>query len=142
MNNERSTSEFHFEEYTNVPRRTVGQLCVSIYQRGKLFFNAKAMDALGHPERIILLFDHHRLVIGVKPTYNPVPHAIPVRAFRNRYMITIAEFLRKNDVYLDYSIRFLEPYVEEDGTLILDLNRTTHVIGARTIAKQRAAAKK
>jgi len=140
MSNERATNRFHFEEFTGVPRRMEGQFCVSIYQRGQMFLNAKVIAALGHPERVILFFDHHKLVIGVKPTYNPVPHAIRVRSSRHQHMITITEFLEKNDIDLDYSIRFLEPYVEEDGTLILDLNRTVRVVGSRTIARQRKEA--
>ena len=78
------------------------------------------------------------MVMGVKPTYNPVPHAIRMRtAVNGQNTITVSEFLEKNEIELGYSIRFLEPYVEEDGTLILDLNRTIRVVGARTIARQR-----
>lgn len=138
MSSERLTNGFHFEEFTGVPRTTKGQLCVSIYSTGRMFLNAKTVSALGHPEKVILFFDQHKLVIGVKPTYNPVPHAIRVRRSSVGHQITVSEFLEKNNVDLGYSIRFLDPYVEEDGTLILDLNRTTRVVGSRTIARHRS----
>jgi hypothetical protein len=106
-----------------------------------MFLNARVVAAMDHPERAILLYDRHKMVIGVKPTYNPVPHAIRVRTSSNgQHQMTVSEFLEKNEIELGYSIRFLEPYVEDDGTLILDLNRTVRVVGSRTIARQRSEA--
>jgi len=68
-----------------------------------------------------------------------VPHAIRLRRMSAReHRVRISHFLTLNDIDLGYSIRFLEPYIEDDGTLILDLNRTTRVIGSRTIARERA----
>lgn len=53
--------------------------------------------------------------------------------------IPISAFLEINKIRPDYTIRFLEAHIDE-GTLILDLNRTIRVVGSRTIAKQRRAA--
>jgi len=140
MENEQPTG-FHFEEFTRIPTTTRGKLCASIYMpAAQLYLNAMTFTALGHPEAVILLFDHHKQVIGVKPTYNPVPHAIRVRHMNSReHRITVSDFLAECAIDLGYSIRFIEPYVD-GGTLILDLNRTMRVIGSRTIARQRREA--
>ena len=140
MSNEHTRYSFHFEEFTGVPRDNTGPFCVSLYKSGRVFLCRKAMAALGNPERVILLYDRHKAVIGIKPTYNPVPHAVTLRPTGAGCQIRVATFLEAHKIAFKYSIRFLEPYVEEDGTLILDLNRATRVVGPLTIARQRAEA--
>src|SRR5882724_9773911 len=100
MSNEQPTNGFHFEEFTGIPRTTREQLCVSIYMpAGQLFLNARSYAALGNPEAVILFFDRHKMVIGVKPTCNPVPHAIRVRHVAGReHRITISEFLASKSI--------------------------------------------
>ena len=132
MRNEHTIAGFQFREFTRLPWKTVDNIRVSIYvrnRRAQIYLNKKCTESLGHPQMAILFFDNDKQVIGVKPTVNPVPHAIMLRKHQQReFRMTITEFLVENEVVLNYSIRFTDPYIDA-GMLILDLNRTTRVQG-------------
>ena len=141
MTTDNYTSTYNFTEFTGktVPKR--GGLTVSINRRGALALNRTTMKELGDPPAVILFYDKDKMVIGVGPTWNIVDHAIAIRREQKgrHNRIPISEFLDANKIRPSYTIRFLEAHIE-NGTLILDLNRTMRVVGGRTIAKQRRQA--
>ena len=130
---------FDFEEFIAVPQSNGEAMYASLYPKGEMRINLRTLRELGTPRDLILMFDEQRQVIGLKPTYNPdTAHAVRLRDYKNhQYGLPIRTFLIENKILPAYSIRFLDPYVQ-DGILILDLNRTVRVIGSRTIARMRA----
>jgi|GEM_PF-2064457 len=138
---EREAIRFDFEEFTEVPQPVGTRLYASLYPNGQLRINPKTLAALGQPPSVILFFDPHRQVIGVKANYNgDVPHAVRIRFHtQTQIAMPVTKFLDRHGIRPAYTIRFLDPYMQ-DGTLILDLNRTVRVKGATAIARERAEA--
>lgn len=131
---------FDFEEYTEIPQSTGRKLYASLYPNGQLRLNRKTFAAIGEPKSILLLFDKHRRVIGIKPTRNTeVLHAVRVRFHGSEIAVPVTRFLERHKIRPAYTIKFLEPYIQ-DGVLILDLNRTGRAIGSHTIARERREA--
>jgi hypothetical protein len=40
---------------------------VTINQRGNIFFNRRALEALGNPDSVALMYDRRRSIIGIQP---------------------------------------------------------------------------
>jgi hypothetical protein len=148
MSNEQQTrpthplTTFDFEEFRSDARPVKHPFCVSIYPHGEMRMNRGVYDAMGAPVEVILFFDKKKRVIGIRPSYTVVNHAIRVRTQKDgRPYIPMPAFLDKHKIRPSLSIRFLDPYIQE-GTLILDLNRTAHITGSRTIALERRIARR
>lgn len=108
----------------------------SINAAGKITLNRKAWEALERPKYVSLLLDEDGLTIGVRPSTRVMPNSYgivtrPDRLRSTNYWIHAKPFLASAKIDIAYSIRFLDPHIEDD-TLILDLNHTTRVLGPRS----------
>lgn len=58
-----------WEEFEEGPNRpTKDRIHVTINERRKIYFNRHALEALGNPDGVTLMFDRRRSVIGIKPS--------------------------------------------------------------------------
>lgn len=113
-----------WEEFEpGVRNKTSAEMYVSLSKGGSFYLNAKAVEALGKPEFVVMLYDRSRRRIGLKA-------APPSK--RNGYLLSNKETGRSHgrviyaaDFCQTYKIRpkrthmFVSPIVEKDGMLIL-----------------------
>ena len=97
---------------------------VTLNKACRIFFNPKAVEALGNPDGVALMYDARRQVIGVLPSALNRPHAyrlrIKDRGYRGR-VITAKNFCRHHDIKPEGTLTFPSARVNKDGILILDL---------------------
>jgi hypothetical protein len=119
--------EFKWEEFEDgQPVETGKRIHATINSKGKLFFNAKAIEALGVPDGVTLLYDRRRSTIGVKPTPLNRKSAFKLRhkdpARSHGQIISAKNFCKRFSIHPEETLAFTDPTVNNDGILILDLN--------------------
>ena len=67
-----------FELFTEHRRHNASEPIVSIHAKGVIALNGAALDRMGQPEAVELLFNPERRVIALRPT-TPSRTAVPVR---------------------------------------------------------------
>ncbi len=115
--------ERKWKEFRNERPRSTNGLYVSINARGIILLNRRAYTELGRPEAVSLLFDEKLLTIGLRPSAPFLATSFPVqpRGASGNMIIRALPFVKANRISLGYTIKFLNPVVE-DTVLILDLN--------------------
>lgn len=99
---------------------------VSISKLGHIFLNRRALEAIGEPDAVTLMFDRRRNIIGVMPSALHRPQSFPLK--RKDKRTSLGRMVYANNFFRHYSIRptetfaFLDPKVNKDGILMLDLS--------------------
>lgn len=96
---------------------------VSINRKGVMFVNGNAYQKLGKPEAVVLLFDRKEKIIGLNPAPTSVKGAFRLKDHskgRHR-IINAAPFCRKFGIRIDATSAFVQPRLDSDGILLLDL---------------------
>jgi hypothetical protein len=123
--------EYNPEEFEDgQPVETGKRIHLTINRHGKIFFNFRAIEALGVPDGVTLLYDRRKSIIGVKPTPLNRTSAFKLRSkdaanSRGRE-ISARNFCRRFSNCPDETLAFTEAKVT-DGILILDLNEVRSV---------------
>ena len=116
----------NWEEFEpGLRNKTSAEIYVSLSKSGSFYLNAKAVEALGTPEFVVMLYDRSRRRIGLKA-------APPSK--RNGFLLSNKQTGRSHgrviyaaDFCQTYKIRpkrthmFVSPVVEKDGILMLRL---------------------
>ena len=107
---------------------------ITMNSRGVLLFNRRAWEAFGKPAAAELMFDEEENVIGLKPRDLRYQNAFPFKttkgARREKYgyhFVYTAAFCKHFDIRPKSTILFTKPDMENDGTLLLDLNTAVNV---------------
>ena len=121
--------ENEWEEFTQKSVGKADAIRVSLNARGNIALNLKAIEALGSPEAVVLLFDRSNQMIGLKPSSREVSHAYEIkrqgtsqsffvraRSFCTFYGIDIGDTIAFNDVQ------------DRDGMLVLQLANVTEAV--------------
>lgn len=114
-----------FELYGAGQRERCGKrFYVTLGKDGRLYFSPAAVESLGRPEAVGLMYDARRQVIGVMPCAAERDHAYVLRAKRNLYgrLVTCRNFLEHYKIRLSETVRFVNARVNGDGVMVLDLN--------------------
>ena len=104
--------------------RTRDMVHVTINKEFRIFFNAKALGALGDPDAVALMYDTKKQVIGVLPSALNRTHAYPLRIrYRGESgrVITARNFCGHHGIKPEGTLAFRSARVNKDGVLILDL---------------------
>lgn len=109
-------------------------LRITLNSRGVLLFNKRAWEAMGRPAAAELMFDEDENVIGLKPRDLRFQNAFPFKArngareqkYDYRY-VHASPFCKHFDIRPKSTILFTQPDMENDGTLLLDLNTAVNV---------------
>lgn len=115
-----------WEEYFQGPSRSAARrLVVSLSARSELNLNKWAVEAMGNPRAVVLLFDRARSRIGLRASPSDLPNAFPLKASnrskRSRpFKAYLKAFCKTHNIRNTSTIRFTEPRID-DGILILDL---------------------
>ena len=100
-----------------------------------LYFNRWAVEAIGNPDGVALLFDSRQKVIGVMPAALGKKHVFPLRAKKSTgrgRLINVKGFCRKFGIKPAETIAFQTAEVNRDGILLLDMNAVLLVVKLST----------
>ena len=89
---------------------------------GALTLNGKALEILGNPEAIRLLFDIQKSRIGVCAEKPDVEHALPLRIYKKSALVHIKGFCNWYSIHLESTIEFADVRIDSDGVMLLDLS--------------------
>ncbi len=124
--------EYNWEEFEEgQPYGTANRIQVTLNAEGKLFFNRRAIEALGEPDGVALMYDRRRSVIGVKPSTLERQGSYKLRrkdtALRSGgRMISAKNFCRRFAIRPTETLAFTTANIRDD-ILILDLNNVRSV---------------
>jgi hypothetical protein len=94
---------------------------------GHIYFSGRAVEALGRPPGVALLFDKRKKVIGVMPSALERKHSYRLRTKRGMgagRVIGAKNFCAKFDIKPSGTIWFPKAFVNKDGIMLLDLHET------------------
>lgn len=104
-----------FEVFHNKYGRTGSEPTVTITARGHLTLSRGALDALGDPEMVDLLFDRAERRIGIRRSENPDAY----RVSKTRG-ITCTAFAKVFEIDIQQARR--RPATVQEGMLVVDVN--------------------
>lgn len=115
-----------WEEYHGGPNEPLRERWhVTLNRRCILLLNRKAAEAIGTPEMAMLLYDGRNKAIGVRAAgasdINPFP-VLP-HPKGSHFSIYMRPFCRHFGINSSDHIRFTAPEIDNDGVMVLDLNR-------------------
>ncbi len=112
-----------FEEGAN--RSTKDRTHVTINRQRRIYFNRHALEALGNPDGVTLMYDRKKSAIGIKPSplnrQSSFPHWIKKNG-RVGQLNTATDFCRRYKINPKGTLAFTTARVDSEGVLILDLN--------------------
>ena len=100
---------------------------VTMTPRGEIYINRNALNALGEEDRFELLFDRPTNTIGLKPSNAASKNSqkSSKKGSGKGRVIRAYRTLQQFGVRVEKTVRFLNPEIDEDGVLILDLRQTS-----------------
>lgn len=120
---------FQWEEFRQKPGSRAEIPRVSLNARGHFLLNKRAVEEMGEPEAVVLLFDRASRRIGLKGCGADVEHAYELKkqGASHNYQ------LRAKSFCIYYGIEVGDPVVFqdirlEDGVVILDLDNVTEIV--------------
>jgi hypothetical protein len=128
-----------WEEYDGAPKdRHQGRMHITLNSRGTLRINRVALEKLGDPEKVKLLFDHANKAIGIRPAVETDRHPYTLRTYRNgsHREVQINGFLRHYNAATTRTIRYLNPEIDNWGVLVLDMNQVEPVAAPKRRKKE------
>ena len=109
-------------------------LRITLNSRGVMLFNRRAYEAMGSPGAAEIMFDEESNTIGLKPRDIRFQNAFPFKSKTNlkdrKYsyrIISASPFCKHFDIKPKSTILFTTPDLDNDGTLLLDLNTAVSV---------------
>ncbi|MEJ7846923.1 MAG: hypothetical protein WKF92_02415 [Pyrinomonadaceae bacterium] len=124
--------ERNFEEFEHGPVVSQSELIhVTINARGSFFLNRRAIEALGEPDFVVLMYDRRRSTIGMTRAPSTRKNAFRLkrkdRIKNNGRIIYASNFCRFYHIRPDETLAFTAPEVDKNGILVLDLNEVKSV---------------
>ncbi len=118
-----------WEEFTQKTNYRAEMIRVSLNGRGHFLLNQKAVDELGSPEAVVLLFDRTDRFIGIKASTPDIEHSYELKrqGSSQNYLIRAKSFCSYYAISVGDTIVFNDAQLE-DGMIVLDLGNTTEVV--------------
>lgn len=101
---------------------------ITLNRRHNFCLNWKVFEMLGKPEAVVLMFDKREKVIGINAAPASVKGSFrvqPLGGSGRHKIIRAAPFCRHFGICIGHTSAFIEPRMDEDGVLLLDLKATT-----------------
>jgi hypothetical protein len=116
-----------FEGSPNGMRR--GEPRVTMHKVKTILLNKVMFEAIGSPAAVEMYFDAPRNMIGLKPADKNLRSAFPVKPKGNgtHRLIAAGAFCTHFGIKVEGTILFQRPFIDRDGTLELDLTKTTTI---------------
>ena len=107
------------------------RIYVTINKRGNFFLNRRAIEALGRPDLVVLMYDRRRSTVGIAAATRSNPAAFRLKKKElNGYgsrVLYASNFCRKFAIRPDETLHFPAAEVDNAGVLVLDLNEVRSV---------------
>ncbi len=118
--------EKQWEEFTQKSTVNADTIRVSLNARGNFALNQKAVDLLGSPEAIVLMYDRANRLIGLKASSPDIDHAYELK----RQGTSQSYFLRAKSFCNFYGLDIADTVVFndakwEDGMIVLQIGNVT-----------------
>jgi hypothetical protein len=96
---------------------------------GIIALNRFTLEMLESPEAFFLFFDRINHTIGLQPTKKGVRDAYPTAKRGRHGARTVRAFrlCQEKNIRLPATVRFIDPQIDEDGILNLDLRKVRSV---------------
>ena len=118
--------DYNFERFEEKPRVPNGkEPHVSLFSYGKMYLNRRAIELLGEPDAVALMFDRRQKVIGVQGVPPSRHYAFRLNKKDKRSLgstIAATSFLKHYKIHPSETLAFPNLTVNADGIMILDLN--------------------
>lgn len=123
-----------FEAGPNQPRED--RLYVSLNAKGQILLSRKAVESLGSPAAVVLMFSKVSSKIGIRAARSLDKGAFPLIGRRSARSRTIyaSPFCRNYGIRVGGTVSFIGIKLDNEGVLILDLSKTARV--SRVKARQ------
>jgi len=124
--------EMNWEYFEHGPVENHGErIYVTINKRGNFFLNRRAVEALGRPDLVVLMYDRRRSTVGIAAATERNPGAFRLkRKELNGHggrVLYASNFCRNFAICPDDTLRFTAAEVDKTGVLVLDLNEVKSV---------------
>ena len=104
---------------------------VTLNRRGNFFMNRRAVEALGRPDLVVLMYDRRSHKIGIAAAAPRQPSAFLLkRKEKDGYggrVLYASNFCRNFHIDPGETLRFTTAEVDKAGVLVLDLNEVRSV---------------
>jgi len=120
----------HWEEFQAGPTKPLSErMHVTLNRKNVILLSGNVHERLGKPEAVVLLFDKLNSVIGVNPVPPTRPNAFPIRlkGHGRHRLIRATPFCQHFGISVDSTTVFLNPEIDDDGVLKLDLKQITGI---------------
>lgn len=120
----------HWEVFDGGPTLPAEErMHASLNYKNVIHINSNLHERMGHPEAAVLMFDKVNSVIGINPAPATLPNAFQLkRRTRGKHrLIHAAPFCRRYGIKIDNTTVFIQPEIDDDGVLRLDLKATMPV---------------
>ena len=105
------------------------RLYLSLNHKGQILINRRALEAIGSPEAVELLFSKPTSKIGIRRVSPKMTSAFPLKDRPDSYakMIHASPFCRSYNIKVKGTVAFNHVELDNDAMLILDLANTSRV---------------
>lgn len=120
-------TRFEGRQHSSTARR---EMRITIGPRNVIYLNGKAFDALGRHPAVEMLYEGNRRIIGLKPVDPHKSYAFRVKRHGSSgdyHRISASAFCQHLRLRIDRTLLFEGSELDDDGVLLLDLNRTVAV---------------
>ncbi len=112
-----------FEKFRGRPTAPLNErVHITLSARGVIYMNRNAHRVWGSPNAVLLYYSRSRRQIGLKPVDRRGHHAFPIKEGNGGRMIHAITFIKKFGIKIEKTHKFLNPRIESDGSMVLDLN--------------------
>lgn len=131
----------HWEKFTGGPTvRSRDHMHVTLNSKGLFQLNHKTYSALGKPQAVVLFFEKQYSIIGISPAHAKLSEAFLVKPKMDfGWTINAIPFCRHFGIQIDGTEAFVNPDVDEQGILQLDLRCTRRVFGGKRKAREKSS---
>lgn len=129
---------FEFETFERGAKPDPGRASVTISKCNTLSLNRRAVEVLGNPKQVELLFDKRRKVIGLKPVKEETPNSYRLRPHNGSTgsLVAISKFLKRYGLVFAQTQRFLPDLYE--GVMVIDTTKPDAVVVGTRASKANA----
>ncbi len=123
--------EMNWEEFEQGPEKNPAEIIhATLNTRGNIFLNRRAIEAIGEPDHVVLMYDRRRSTIGIKSAPSSRQNAYRVKRKEKRNsgrLIYCANFCRFHQIRPDTTLAFTAAEVDKQGILILSMHEVRSV---------------
>lgn len=112
---------------------------VTLNSKGVFQFNQRVHTALGSPSAAVLFFEKETGIIAISSAHEKLKEAFPINNRQGTYWtINAIPFCRHFGIRIEQGTEaFINPDIDDQGMLVLDLRSTRRVYGGRYAPQKR-----